>query len=59
MAKLMCPKCKRLTSTSTCPVHKDAKLVETWKGRIIVIEPEKSELAKKINIDASGEYALR
>lgn len=59
MAKLMCPKCKRLTSTSTCPVHKDAKLVESWKGRIIIVEPENSELAKKINISEAGEYALK
>lgn len=55
----MCPKCKRLLSTSTCPIHKDTKLVENWKGRIIVTEPKKSDLAKKINIDEAGEYALR
>lgn len=55
----MCPKCKRLLSTSTCPVHKDAKLVETWKGRIIVIEPSKSDLAKKVDISDAGEYAVR
>jgi len=55
----MCPKCKRLLSTSSCPIHKDAKLQESWKGRIIVVEPDNSELAKKINISEAGEYALK
>ena len=55
----MCPKCKRILSTSTCPVHKDAKLQENWKGRIIIVEPENSDLAKKIEKSEPGEYALK
>jgi len=50
---------KKRYSTSSCPIHKDTKLQESWKGRIIVIEPENSELAKKINISDPGEYALK
>ena len=59
MGNMACPKCKRILSTSTCPVHKDAKLVENWKGRIIIIEPAQSELAKRIDKHESGEYALK
>ena len=30
-----------------------------WKGRINVISPDKSDIAKKIGITEKGEYALK
>lgn len=59
MAKKMCGKCKRLVVGSKCPICQSSKLIETWKGRIWVLEPEKSEIAKKLGIKSEGEYALR
>lgn len=59
MVTKACIKCKRLTSKSKCPYHLDAKLSDTWKGEIVILDPEKSELAKKLNIERSGKYALR
>ncbi|MBI2041234.1 MAG: DNA-directed RNA polymerase subunit E'' [DPANN group archaeon] len=59
MAKLACKICKKLVSGDKCPLHPDAKLSESWKGRIIVLDPEKSELAKKMKITDKGEYAIR
>ncbi len=55
----MCAICKRLVSGSKCPICQTSKLIETWKGRIWVLEPEKSEIAKKLEIKSEGEYALR
>ena len=40
-------------------IAKGMKELETWKGRLIVINPDKSEIAKKVNITNSGEYGLR
>jgi len=40
-------------------MHPDAKLSETWKGKIIIIDPQNSELAKKMHITDKGEYAIR
>ena len=40
-------------------MHPDAKLTETWKGKIIVLNPQNSELAKKMKITDKGEYAIR
>jgi len=54
-----CKKCKRLVRGEKCPVHPDAKLSESWKGKIIILNPEKSELAKRLSITEPGEYALR
>ncbi len=55
----MCKKCKRLVRGDKCPVCQTESLVETWKGRVIVIDPIKSDIAKKMKVDAAGEYALR
>jgi DNA-directed RNA polymerase subunit E" len=59
MARLACKICKRLVLGDRCPMHPDAKLTETWKGKIIVLNPQNSELAKKMKITDKGEYAIR
>jgi len=59
MAKKMCKICKRLVLKDKCPVCQKDKLSETWKGRVIVIDASKSEIAKKMKLDSAGEYALR
>ncbi len=58
MGKLACKVCKKLV-TDRCPIHPDAKLAEAWKGKIIVLDPQNSEIAKKMNITDKGEYAIR
>jgi len=40
-------------------IAKGMKELETWKGRLIVIHPGKSEIAKKVSITKPGEYGLR
>ena len=30
-----------------------------WQGYLVVIDPEKSEIARKMGIHAAGRYALR
>ncbi|HII14573.1 MAG TPA: DNA-directed RNA polymerase subunit E'', partial [Nanoarchaeota archaeon] len=32
---------------------------ETWKGRITILDAEKSEIAKKVGITVKGEYAIK
>jgi len=34
-------------------------LTTDWMGYVIIIDPEKSEIAKKMNITKEGKYALR
>ena len=59
MAKLACKTCKRIVLGDKCPYHPDSKLADNWKGRIIILDPENSELAKRLDITEAGEYALR
>ena len=59
MPKLACKVCKKLVTGDKCPFHPDAKLTEAWKGKIIILDPLNSELAKKMKITDKGEYAIR
>lgn len=57
--KKACKNCKRILSGTKCPICKTSKVIETWKGKVIIIDAEKSEIAKKLSIKDSGEFAIR
>jgi len=59
MAKQACKQCKRLIIGEKCPVCGSTKLSKMWKGRVVILNPDKSEIAKKMNIKEPGEYAIR
>ena len=42
-----CPKCESKEST------------EGFKGRIVLLDPEKSEIAKKLDLKDKGNFAIR
>ena len=43
----------------TCSICKGNQLTDTWKGKIIVLNPEKSEIAQKIGVKQKGTFALK
>lgn len=57
--KKACRKCKVLVKSGSCPICKGTDLVTTWKGRVAMLDPEKSEVAKKLNLNTKGEYAIK
>lgn len=42
-----------------CPNCGAKESTDSFKGRIIVANPEKSEIAKKLNIKNKGDFAIR
>ncbi len=54
-----CRKCKSLARGKLCPACNSTDLSKDWSGLIIILEPEKSEVAKSLGISKSGRYALR
>ncbi len=54
-----CRKCKAIFEGQQCPVCKGNQSSESWKGRIIVLDLENSEIAKKIKIPSKGEFAIK
>jgi DNA-directed RNA polymerase subunit E" len=55
----LCKKCKLFVEGSECPICKGNQFISNWKGRIAVVDPNKSEIGKKIGISAKGEYAIK
>ena len=59
MKKKICKKCKLFVEGNECPICKGNQFVTNWKGRIAVIDADKSQIAKRIGIKAKGEYAIK
>ncbi len=59
MAKRLqvCRNCRRFTTEKACPVCKSTNLSTSWKGLVVILNPE-SEIAKILNINEEGKYAL-
>ncbi len=54
-----CKKCKALFDGDICPKCQSSQYSDSHKGRIFILNPEQSEIAKKLNIKSKGEYALK
>ena len=52
-----CPKCKRVDEGKKCK-YCDVPLSSDWKGLVIVINPEGSIIAEKVN-NQKGMFALK
>jgi DNA-directed RNA polymerase subunit E" len=55
-----CRNCRMiLNEEKTCPKCQGTDLTEKYSGEIIVLDPERSEIAKSALINAPGKYAVR
>ncbi len=59
MKKKACKSCKIFVEGDECPVCKGSQFVTNWKGRLYIIDANKSEIAKKIGAKVKGEYAIK
>lgn len=59
MVEKACKKCRRIVEGDVCPVCKEANLTASWKGFLLILDPNNSELAKKLDITLPGKYALK
>lgn len=57
--KKVCKKCKIFVEGDKCPLCQGIQLTESWKGRVVILHPEESEIAKKMNIKQKGAYAIK
>ncbi len=48
-----------ITTGSLCPKCKTATLSDDFSGLVIIVNPEESEIAKIMEIEEKGRYALR
>jgi len=55
----VCKNCKIFVDGGECPLCKSTNFVTNWKGRIAVIDTERSAIGQKIGIKVKGEYAIK
>tara|TARA_Y100000296_G_scaffold85532_1_gene121802 strand:+ start:1123 stop:1311 length:189 start_codon:yes stop_codon:yes gene_type:complete len=54
-----CKICNRIYEGEKCSSCDSKESTESFKGRIIVLDSEKSEIAKKLNIKEKGNFAIK
>lgn len=54
-----CKKCKIFVDGDTCPLCKGNQFSTLWRGRLYVMDSNKSAIAQKIGIKSKGEYAIK
>jgi len=54
-----CKICNTIYEGDKCPKCDSKEFTETFKGRIVVLNDEKSEIAKKLDIKSKGNFALK
>jgi len=42
-----------------CPSCGSRESTDTFKGRLVVIDPEKSEIAQKLKLKSKGNFAIK
>jgi DNA-directed RNA polymerase subunit E" len=59
MVDKACRKCKAIVEGSKCAKCGSDEISDSSKGKIIVLKPEESEIAKNLKLKDKGSYALK
>ena len=54
-----CRSCRVVTEANVCPVCRGTEFSDDFSGILVVLDPENSVLAKKLEIEVPGTYALK
>ena len=54
-----CKRCKIFVEGDECPLCHSAQFSTIWRGRLQVLDATRSIVAKKVGINANGEYAIK
>jgi len=54
-----CKQCRALYEGSKCPQCGSTESKDTHKGKVTILNPGESEIAKNLKIEKKGRYAIR
>ena len=54
-----CKLCNTIYEGDKCPRCESKEATEGFKGRVVILNPEKSEIAQKLNIKDKGNFAIK
>jgi DNA-directed RNA polymerase subunit E" len=58
-SEYVCKKCNRILKGKNCAICNTTDVTDKWKGRVVIFNPDKSEIASKMGITIPGRYALK
>ncbi len=58
-AQKACKLCKAVYEGSKCPGCGSEDAAENFKGKVVIIHPEQSEIAKNLKISKKGMYTIK
>ncbi len=59
MTRNVCRNCKLFVDADVCPLCKKDAFSTQWQGRIHFVNAKESFIAKQMNIEHDGEYAIK
>lgn len=59
MTDKACKNCRYISNGPICPNCKSTNLSDDWSGLVVIVDPNASEVAKRMGIKAAGRYAVR
>ena len=59
MKSKACRLCNRIYEGDKCPNCDSKESTESYKGRTVILNPEKSKIAKNLNIKVKGNLAIK
>jgi len=55
-----CKKCRYIfDSGDKCPKCGSTTITDSWKGKVEIVDPEKSEIAQSLRLTEKGVYAIK
>jgi DNA-directed RNA polymerase subunit E" len=54
-----CRNCRTLTTARVCPNCNSTELSSNWSGLVVILNTEKSQIAKALAAQKPGRYALK
>jgi RNA polymerase subunit RPABC4/transcription elongation factor Spt4 len=59
MKRKICKQCKLFYTEAQCPNCKSEQLANGFKGRLHILDSKNSHIAKELEINHDGEYAIK
>lgn len=59
MVDHVCRECHRIVTGQTCVVCSSSNLSADWSGMVVIVDPELSEIAHKMELKVADRYALK
>lgn len=54
-----CRKCKAIYEGNTCPQCGSQESADNFKGKVVILNPEQSEIANNLKIKKKGSFAVK